>query len=228
MIDDTIKEIIESVIQFNADIESNNPAGLAKFLNDFAPLLVRFKTLIKNSDIDLTDYYEEFAGLFGYLFTMGKIFDIAKTQINDSIKGTIFAIKKNGNPLTWNLKSSPDIDPFKDFIKKYQGRDNQKTEPSKTAIYALLYRITYIAHPAKEFDYTPGEKIKRIKKIAIDNGISEKSFQQHYNKLKNLTASEIPTKRRYPIIKKVVDLIIDDPEALELAKGFLKQAELKI
>lgn len=124
-IDDTIKEIILSVIQFDADIKKNNVAGLKKFLDDFVPLLKGFRNLTRGSEVDFNN---EFSSLFDYLFVTGKIYEVAENLIiqNEGIGGAILAIRKNGNPLSGKLTISPDRNLFKDFVKKYQGHSDKK------------------------------------------------------------------------------------------------------
>lgn len=124
-IDDTIKKIVFSVIQFNTDIEKNNAAGLKKFIDNFIPLLKRFKSLTNRHGADYIDFKDEFSGLFTYLFIMGKIFELAGNLItqkeNEGIEGTIVAIRKNGDPLKGKLSFPPGSNLFNEFVSKYQG-----------------------------------------------------------------------------------------------------------
>ena len=133
MIDKTIKEIISSVLQFDADIKKNNPAGLSKFVNGFYDSLRKFKSLVQGSENSYSDFYDEFSGLFYYFFELGKISEVAnnlfKFEENGGIVGSIAAIKRNGNPLRFHFKSSGG-DLFKDFVDKYQTPSNEKLKPT--------------------------------------------------------------------------------------------------
>jgi hypothetical protein len=151
MIDKTIKEIISSVLQFDADIKKNNPAGLSKFINGFYHPLERFKSLVQGSEIYYPDFYDEFSGLFYYFFEMGKISEVAnnlfKLEENEGIVGSIAAIKRNGNPLRFHFKSSGG-DLFKDFVDKYQTPSNKKIKP--TLINTLEEACNQVAPEAYE------------------------------------------------------------------------------
>lgn len=164
-IDDTIKEIIFSVIQFNTDIEGNNPAGLKKFINDFILLLKRFQSLTSGHEADYIDFKAEFSGLFTYLFSLGKIYEVAENLIsqkeNEGIKGTIIAMIKNGDPLMGNLRISPS-NLFKEFVSKYKGL---YSEPGPENLNTIIEkeRLSLIYRKYKDcFTEPEGQWIKRF------------------------------------------------------------------
>ena len=143
-IDDTIKEIIFSIIQFNADIENNNAAGLKKFIDNFIALLKRFKSLTNRHESEYIDFKDEFSGLFTYLFVMGEIYELAGNLItqkeNEGIEGVIIAIRQNGNPLNGISKISPGGNLFNEFVLKYQGLYFKDSLPDPEGLNPIIER----------------------------------------------------------------------------------------
>jgi hypothetical protein len=168
-INDTIKEIIFSVIQFNTDIEKNNATCLNKFINNFIPLLKRFKSLTIRHEADYIDFIAEFSNLYDYLFTQSKIFEIGKGLItvdnNNGIEGTIIAIKHNGNPLPHSLKRVMGRNLFNDFVSKYEGLYIKESIPDAIDLKPIIERerLALIFRKYKDFFNEPEDTwIKRF------------------------------------------------------------------
>jgi len=201
-IETTIREITLSVIQFNTDIEFNNPDIINKFITDFEPLFESFKLQYPENKNDeyCINFKDDISDLFDELFVQGdlirridssgkEILNILRglaeknpnisailekrnkgesrlkdieDLINEIPKGAItlkeapevlcklIAIKKNGNPLNSipdnrsnSIKKQPGRNLLNDFVSKYQGLYNSKTNEPETIIEKEYINLIY-------------------------------------------------------------------------------------
>lgn len=93
----------------------------------------------------------------------------------------------------------------------------------KTSVWAWYYCILIKAHPLLAFNTKtyPEGITEGMKKIAQDKGVSVQGFRGTYYKISKEKSSEIPSVR---IIKKVIELLKNDPEASIIAQGYLDKA----
>lgn len=183
-IDDTIKEITLSIIQFDTDIKTGNSDGISTFLK-IIPVLKRYSSLMVpdkyEEKIHFLNFKNEILDLFDYLFIESNIYKVAEGLFKQNgdvkIQGNvpvlkfsplvseIEAIRRNENPLNTipdnrpgALKKAIGINHFEAFISKYQGLYNineiEKKYPDK--FYAWYHKILIAKGKAEQF--TPGAK----------------------------------------------------------------------
>jgi hypothetical protein len=102
----------------------------------------------------------------------------------------------------------------------------KKDNKPDTAIWAYYFHILHQVDSSKSFNLDPDGKINAIKKVAKEKGISYKNLEMHYNNLNESKPSEIMTRRKIPIIQKVIELFKDNPEGLKLANEYLNKVKL--
>jgi hypothetical protein len=166
---------------------------------------------------------------------MGKIYEEAGNLITDGAIGTIIAIKKNGDPLSGNLRISPDRNLFKDFVKKYQNNKpaiKSDTTPNPAA-WAYCFSILREMDSPQAIEHSKITKKEAILKLAQDNHFYFKSFETEYNFLKDASPANKTTSRRIPTIRKAIELFNEKPElskdkteGLAIANKYLKIALL--
>ncbi|MCK9282325.1 MAG: hypothetical protein M0P71_17045 [Melioribacteraceae bacterium] len=151
-IDDTIKEITLSIIQFDTDIKTIDPDGINKFINDFERL---YEILFIDYKYNESEFKKEVQKIFEYLFSDEKIFDYAfrkfkdeygaipmNSELNPLLK-KIYDIRTKHTPFDWSVVERFRPDPVKEFVSKYQERyktnEVEKKYPDK--FYAWYHGI---------------------------------------------------------------------------------------
>lgn len=180
-IDDTIKEITLSIIQFDTDIKTGNSDGISTFLK-IIPVLKRYSSLMVpdkyEEKIHFLNFKNEILDLFDYLFIESNIYKVAEGLFKQNgdvkIQGNvpvlkfsplvseIEAIRRNKNPLNTIPDNRPDtlkkaigINHFEAFISKYQGLYNNEKTGSKSIIdtnYISLIYKRYEAYFTEDID----------------------------------------------------------------------------
>jgi len=214
-IESTIKEIIRSVIQFDA--EKNTPDGLTKFTIEFERLLKLYSRLMKRSKYVEVEHFlnfkDEISDVFDFLFTDSNIFKIAESSINqnEGITGTILAIGRNVNPLNsipdnriGTLKKSIDNNPYLEFISIYKDskdstpqqkkEDRTKEEPNKLVdVFESVSKYNFIMELfVKKSFCEPGTYIWKDETggskgllVAILKNLHSKGYYKENKKLSN-------------------------------------------
>ncbi len=210
-IDDTIKEITLSIIQFDTNIKASDPDVINKFINDFERL---YERLFIDHKYNESEFKKEVQEIFEYLFSDEKIIDYAfgkfkdkygaipiDSKLNPLLK-KIYEIKSKHTPLDWSVVEKFKPDPLKEFVSKYQGKYNideaEKKYPDK--FYAWYHGILIRLGKETNFPANFGKKeITEFGKNRYKTGevfykvISKLDLTKSYTFVKSMTKKERAT-----------------------------------
>jgi len=115
------------------------------------------------------------------------------------------------------------LDRYKEFNQPLY-RKMKKADMKPPALRTLAYYYYYLIAAKTLPHFNSVGKIKEIKKIAEDWGVSWKNFQKHYNKIDN-DSSERGKPNHHKHLLDATKMLVEYPEALEMAKDELKLME---
>jgi hypothetical protein len=198
-IDDLIKKITVSIIQFDTDTKQGNFEGIKTFLNEIEPL---YKNFLHEYRYEDSEFKKEIHEVIRYLFTEERIFhhafasventngSVTFTEENSLLSKQIYEVKRTIIPpdpytpaggvefrdtLQWEF-----TDPLSEFVLKYNGRyDNSESKKKYSDKYYAWYHKILIAKGKAE-RFTPGAKQEIIDYGKNEYGTKGSGFYQAF------------------------------------------------